>query len=207
MTIGENLAQDFLKQLQAISSTTKDSIKPEDIQTALQKVTNETASNLYNEMVAISQKINVACHNVSEEERKKIANSSIPTANEELDEVVKATEKATNGILNAAEAIQKAVEGAPDAIKQAVSDQVMQIFEACSFQDITGQRIKKVVSTLFEIEKMVDRIVGKVGGASVVTPLKPEGSLNPDSERHLMNGPQMHQPTQEEIDKLFAEKK
>ncbi|NDF11728.1 MAG: hypothetical protein EB060_02795 [Proteobacteria bacterium] len=208
MTMPENLAKEFVKHLQAIRSKTTDAIKPEDLQAALQKVNNETANELYNEIVAISQKINVACHNISEEERQKIAKSSIPTANEELDEVVKATEKATNGILNAAETIQKAVEGAPENVKNAVNAQVMQIFEACSFQDITGQRIKKVVSTLFEIEKMVDRIVGKVGAAPATKGApKPAGSLNPDSERHLMNGPQMRQPTQEEIDKLFSDNK
>ena len=36
---------------------------------------------------------------------------------------------------------------------ESINDACMRIFEACSFQDITGQRITKVVSTLTYIEE------------------------------------------------------
>jgi chemotaxis protein CheZ len=43
-----------------------------------------------------------------------------------------------------------------------VNDNVMQIFEACSFQDITGQRISKVVETLQFIDTRISRLVEKL---------------------------------------------
>ena len=45
----------------------------------------------------------------------------------------------------------------PAAYKALVDEKMMIIFEACSFQDITGQRIAKVVETLQHIEQRVAR--------------------------------------------------
>ena len=45
----------------------------------------------------------------------------------------------------------------PAAYKALVDEKMMVIFEACSFQDITGQRIAKVVETLEHIEQRVAR--------------------------------------------------
>lgn len=76
----------------------------------------------------------------------------IPEAGRELDAVVAATETATNAIMEAAEGIMAADAEDPVAYKAEVDAKMMVIFEACSFQDITGQRIRKVVRTLDWIE-------------------------------------------------------
>ena len=44
-----------------------------------------------------------------------------------------------------------------------LQDAVTQIYEACSFQDITGQRITKVVTTLKAIEGKVAHIISTFG--------------------------------------------
>ena len=69
----------------------------------------------------------------------------IPAAGQELDAIVKATEAATNTIMTAAEEIMAADASDPDAYKAFVDERMMAVFEACSFQDITGQRVAKVV--------------------------------------------------------------
>lgn len=76
----------------------------------------------------------------------------IPEAGRELDAVVESTETATNAIMEAAETIMAADDVDPAAYKALVDEKIMVIFEACSFQDITGQRIRKVVRTLGWIE-------------------------------------------------------
>src|SRR5215470_173490 len=74
----------------------------------------------------------------------------------ELDAIVGGTEKATENILAAAEFIDQAANSLSAVVKsdqdQAlahdIQDQVIRIFEACNFQDLTGQRITKVVAAL-----------------------------------------------------------
>jgi chemotaxis protein CheZ len=75
----------------------------------------------------------------------------------ELEAVVQATEAAANTIMEAAKAIQGwIVGGAQDkAALQALSARVNSIFEACSFQDVTGQRIRRAIQHLQQVETML----------------------------------------------------
>ena len=75
----------------------------------------------------------------------------------ELEAVVHATEAAANTIMEAAEAIQDWIEGGAQdkAALQALSARVNSIFEACSFQDVTGQRIRRAIQHLQQVETML----------------------------------------------------
>lgn len=135
----------------------------------------------------------------------------IPTATDELDAVVGATEDATGAIMDSCEAIQAClVEQMPD--KKAIEGQVIKIFEACTFQDITGQRISKVVGTLKDIDAKVRHILAMLGHD--VDASSEEGDADRQEEKRrndddsaLLNGPQMPDdvPTQADIDKLLAD--
>jgi len=81
----------------------------------------------------------------------------------ELDVVVLATEAATNSIMEVAENIEKISEGLPPEVQEKLNDTVVRIFEACSLQDITGQRITNVVQTLKAIEAKVDGVLSAFG--------------------------------------------
>ena len=86
-----------------------------------------------------------------------ITDNHIPFATDELDAIVEHTATATNAILKAARRwmrLRGSVTGEPAARLQ---DATTRIYEACSFQDITGQRITKVVATLKTIEAKVAR--------------------------------------------------
>lgn len=68
----------------------------------------------------------------------------------ELEAVVQATESAANLIMEAAEAIGDLLRNGkndPAAIS-AMTERVNAIFEACSFQDVTGQRIRRAIQHL-----------------------------------------------------------
>ena len=141
----------------------------------------------------------------------------IPEAGLELDAVVEATETATVAIMEAAEEIMSADATDPDAYKALVDDKMIVIFEACSFQDITGQRIRKVVRTLSWIEERLGRLTHT---------LKIESSEGHETETEeerrrrelILHGPQMkgagvsqdfvddvfNTSNQDDIDKLFG---
>lgn len=79
----------------------------------------------------------------------------------ELEAVVMATESAANVILEAAEAIQDWIAGGardPAGIED-LSTKVNAIFEACSFQDVTGQRIRRAIQHLQQVETMLERVL------------------------------------------------
>jgi chemotaxis protein CheZ len=136
-----------------------------------------------------------------------LKNSRIPSAGEELDAIVKSTEKATNTIMECAETLMASDASDPAAFKALVDEKMLVIFEACSFQDITGQRIAKVVETLQHIETRVARF------ADVMRAKDLDGFLD-DSERAraerkeklMIHGPQLdgRGAKQKEIDELFA---
>jgi len=74
----------------------------------------------------------------------------------ELEAVVQATEAAANRIMEAAEAIDDWVRAGSDpAGREAVSQRIAAIFEACSFQDLTGQRVRRAIQRLQHVEGML----------------------------------------------------
>lgn len=79
----------------------------------------------------------------------------------ELEAVVQATELAANRIMEAAEAIGDWLrEGRNDpASLQSVNERVNAIFEACSFQDLTGQRVRRAIQHLQQVETMLTDIM------------------------------------------------
>ena len=99
--------------------------------------------------------------------REQIANvvamPTVATRNSglELEAVVVATEAAANRIMEAAEAIGDWLrEGKNDpASIDAVNEKVNAIFEACSFQDVTGQRIRRAIQHLQQVETMLTDMV------------------------------------------------
>jgi chemotaxis protein CheZ len=137
----------------------------------------------------------------------ELKNSRIPSAGQELGAIVKATETATNTIMECAEAVMAADASDPAAYKALVDEKMMMMFEACSFQDITGQRIAKVVETLQHIEMRVARF------ADVMRAKDLEGFLSDHErqraehkEKNLLHGPQLEGEgiRQNEVDQMFA---
>lgn len=137
----------------------------------------------------------------------EIRNKHIPTATDELDAVVAATAAATGDILTAAETIEQVAGGLAPEASQPLSDAVTRLYEACSFQDITGQRITKVVRTLRHIESRIDRMILVFGEqlASQAVGDSADGAAAP-SDADLMNGPQLPATAnqQGDIDAIFG---
>lgn len=136
-----------------------------------------------------------------------IKNAHLPAAGQELSAIVQATEAATNTIMNCAEALMAADASDPVAYKALVDDKMMLIFEACSFQDITGQRVAKVVETLQHIDVRVTRFANAVRTPDIKGPLTDQEAERAERKaRLLLNGPQLEGAGvgQSDVDQLLG---
>ncbi|MCF6292468.1 MAG: protein phosphatase CheZ [Robiginitomaculum sp.] len=131
-----------------------------------------------------------------------IHGSRIPTAGAELEAVVGDTERATETIMTLAEDVMSADTTDMVAYKAMVDNSMMQMIEACSFQDITGQRVSKVVATLAHIEERVAKFSEVMG---VMDAESEETDKEKWQTENLLNGPQLNGPAtgQDAIDALF----
>jgi chemotaxis protein CheZ len=123
----------------------------------------------------------------------------IPAATDELDAVVAHTASATDVILEVCETLEAAGESGLPVDSALLQRETAKIYEACSFQDITGQRITKVVATLKAIEQKVGEILHVFGQGSEIDAQPMEMSLT--------NGPQLpgRAMEQSDIDALLAD--
>lgn len=134
-----------------------------------------------------------------------ITASHIPTATDELDAVVEHTAGATNEILDCCETLERLEPRLGEEDAAALRDAITRIYEACGFQDITGQRIAKVVAALKAIEARVAAVVGTA--APVAAPAARPAAAGPATlGEALAQGPQLPGAgvSQAEIDKLLA---
>jgi chemotaxis protein CheZ len=118
----------------------------------------------------------------------------------ELEAVVQATEAAADTIMEAAEAIQAWLDGGSQdpASIAALNDRVAAIFQACSFQDLTGQRIRRAIKQLQQVETMLEGLMPG-GPAPPATPLEVIGHA-PTVADPATAGPDL---AQAEIDRLL----
>lgn len=134
-----------------------------------------------------------------------ITGAHIPSATDELDAIVGHTAQATNEILDCCEVLEKLESEVPPAAAAALQGAVTRIYEACSFQDITGQRIGKVVSALKAIESRVETAVANASGRTAAKAPEPPAAPRTEGQA-LANGPQLPggASSQAEIDRLLA---
>lgn len=165
---------------------------------------------LYRELEGLAHYIQTAKEEIAALQPHEISQTHLVTATDELDAVVGATEEATGEILDAVEQIQTLAESVTDdAVQGKLVDQTIRVFEACNFQDITGQRITKVVKALKHIEHKVNSLVAVLGEEVARTQAQEAigEQASTAADEDLLNGPQMPSDaiSQDEIDRLLAE--
>src|SRR5712672_3710012 len=133
----------------------------------------------------------------------------------ELGAVVGGTEEATQQILEAAEAIDQASSAmtkvnSPDQQKllsEEIQERVISIFEACNFQDLTGQRISKVMATMKFIESHINVMMEIWGGVDAIKAHAVPIVDTREGDARLLNGPKSEgdvgHASQDDIDALF----
>jgi len=104
----------------------------------------------------------------------------------ELDAVVGATEEATTTILAAVEEIENQANmmraagmatGSNDCLG-AIQEKVIVMYEACNFQDLTGQRIRRAIQHLQQVETMLSGMVHETPDELTQAPAAPDLGQN-----------------------------
>ena len=137
-------------------------------------------------------------------------NNRIVTATEELDHVVKSTEKAAAEILSSAERVLAIAQelkdkGINDPLCNELEEQGTNLLMACSFQDLTGQRMTKVVNTLRYLETRVNAMIEIWGITAQDADKLVQMHIEAKPDAHLLNGPAKDGEgvAQDDIDRLM----
>ncbi|MCR9127898.1 MAG: chemotaxis protein CheZ [Alphaproteobacteria bacterium] len=134
-----------------------------------------------------------------------IKEQRIPVAGAELEAVVSDTERATEAIMSEAENLMAAEPTDLDAYKAHVDEAMCRIIENCSFQDLAGQRVSKVVTSLKHIETRVARFA-KTMGVHDAEMTEEERAETERRQRLHLNGPAQGGPEtdQSAVDDLMS---
>lgn len=120
----------------------------------------------------------------------------------ELEAVMQGSEQATQKILAAAEEIDQAANNLSAALKndserglaQDIRDRVIAIFEACNFQDLSSQRVAKVMASLDRIDQQILRTLDELARDGAPTM---HGPRLADDRGHV---------SQSDVDSMFADR-
>jgi len=206
------------KRLKDLRSRHGDTVSVEEIATVVDTIMatmkgDLTATDLeiYTELEALGRYIHDAKDDIAALRPDEVKDEFLPTAADELDAIVQATETATNAIMDATEVIESVMGDVSSEVSDKLMDATSNIYEACGFQDITGQRITKVVKALKDIEEKIDGLVAAFGSEidkvkKAQAAEKAGGDDQPLTDEDLLHGPQMKADakTQDEIDALLA---
>lgn len=225
-----NVKQTVEEQMAKLESSSDEMIPASEVKKLMGSVRalfegdfNSADVELYGELGELAHYINDAKKQLRDFNPQGVADKSIPDASQQLDAIVSQTEQATSRIMDACEGLQGLHErikdrliaheppldedvlaGVDDAMLEGQTN-ITQIFESCNFQDLTGQRIMKIVNLLQDIERQVLRMI-------VIFGLKDKGDNMDEStkrtleeEAQLLEGPQLpgNSLEQDDIDDIL----
>jgi len=175
----------------------------------------EQCEKLKVELDLIHDAINRTKREIATLHGKSFDGGEMAKVNGELGAVVGGTEQATQQILEATEAIDQAATAlakvtSPDQqrlLSEEIQERVVSIFEACNFQDLTGQRISKVMATMKFIENHITIMMDIWGGVDAIRAHVPPMADDREGSARLLNGPKLDgdagHASQNDIDALF----
>jgi len=211
-------AGDLDKRIEALSKAPA-SVDPNDIMEAVESVMTSISGDmsavnmkLYAELESLARFINTAKAEIAALRPDEIKGEHLAVATDQLEAIVGATEQATNQIFEAVETIEAQAEQMQPEVAEKITEAVTSVYEACGFQDITGQRISKVVAALRHIDQKVEGLLEAFGNEfDGLQQMAKEHQAPPKTgkerpDEHLMNGPQLpgKGQTQDEIDALLG---
>jgi chemotaxis protein CheZ len=162
---------------------------------------------LYGELESLARYIQHAKREIAAIRPDDINSEHIASATDELDAVVGATEDATNQIMDSCDVISAIAAKVDPEPRAELTQAVTRIFEACNFQDITGQRIGKVVGAMRFVEERVHHMIEIWGGLESFKDVETLDDARRKGDEALLNGPALASDkgvtSQDDIDALF----
>src|SRR5215211_1049318 len=132
-------------------------------------------------------------------------------ATEELDSIVQATESATSDILAAAEQVQEIAwtlreQGLEPEVCDVLDGKATDVYTACSFQDLTCQRTRKVIQVMRYLESRINAMIKIWGLDGAMAAEAAESERARHGEAALLNGPALpgHGLDQGDIDMVMG---
>jgi chemotaxis protein CheZ len=209
--------RDLTQHLEALRQQRGDTVKVEDVGEVVRSLLASLSGDmsaadlrLYQEVESLAEYIHHAKAEIAQLRPQDIQSRYIASATDELDAIVGATEAATNTILDSAEKLEELSAELEAAHSQRLTDVTTAIYEACNFQDITGQRITKVVRALKHIEERIEALVAAFGPElqeeAPATAVAEALQAAPATDEDLLNGPQLPDKAHDQaaIDALFS---
>ncbi|HEX9463084.1 MAG TPA: hypothetical protein VGB82_10840 [Alphaproteobacteria bacterium] len=189
-----------------LASGTPVSVAPGD-QAALDKVRHEVEA-IAARITLTKQEIAALKHPLAKEDK-------LSTASLELSAVVKSTEEATQAIMQVAEHLDEIAREVTSLVTDGyvvsrlneMTESIVKLYEACSFQDLTGQRITKVVKTIDFIEERIETMQVIWGRKDIEKIPLPEDEISKKDDGLVLHGPSNAAAgaiSQDEVDKLFS---
>ena len=132
----------------------------------------------------------------------------------DLAAAVESMETATQKVLASVEAIDDCARVLVSALSddyhhglaQDIQDHVVRVYEACNFQDLAGQRIGKVITTLVMVEEQLTTMIENCN--NVTGAARPDKAAGSHPSGDILNGPRLDgdggHASQRDIDLMFA---
>jgi chemotaxis protein CheZ len=211
-------SQDRHSEIMSMLGSIKESIVPaREISTSLleeHRRDMQEALRLKVELDSIYEAINRTKREIATLRYAGAQGQEITRVTDELGAIVLGTETATDSILAAAEKIDdlssnlsSRLSGGDQEISREILDHVISIFEACNFQDITGQRISKVVNAMRFVEERIHHMIDIWGGLESFKDVETLDDSQRKGDAALLNGPALATDkgvtSQDAIDALF----
>jgi chemotaxis protein CheZ len=211
-------SQDRHSEIMSMLGSIKESIVPaREISTSLleeHRRDMQEALRLKVELDSIYEAINRTKREIATLRYAGAQGQEITRVTDELGAIVLGTETATDSILAAAEKIDdlssnlsSRLSGGDQEIAREILDHVISIFEACNFQDITGQRISKVVNAMRFVEERIHHMIDIWGGLESFKDVETLDDSQRKGDAALLNGPALATDkgvtSQDAIDALF----
>jgi hypothetical protein len=174
------------------------------------------ANNLVNRVQVLRHELQDMSASISQARREIAAlrpsedgNDRFSTASNELDAIIVSTERASSEILTSSERILEMIGKLRDGDDTAdlyskIEAEVMEIFTACSFQDLTGQRTTKVINVLRYIEQRIGSMIAIWGEDKAPRDDLPPDPVDDRPDSHLLHGPSLTGIDQNEVDQLMS---
>lgn len=168
------------------------------------------------EVEAIAARITLTKQEIATLKHPLATDDKLSSASMELSAVVKSTEEATQSIMQVAEHLDEVAREVTSLVSDSyvvqrlneMSEYITKLFEACSFQDLTGQRITKVVKTIDFIEERIETMQVIWGRKDIEKlPLPDADDIHKKDDGLVLHGPTDAAGgaiSQDEVDKLFS---
>jgi chemotaxis protein CheZ len=207
---------EIMSELRALRTLVKPSEQANALMVDGYKAQLAEAAKLKGELDVIYDAINQTKREIATVHVTGFEGPEMARVTNELDAIIDGTLSATETILSSAEEIDQMASTLlarlkneqDQAIVQDMQDRVIKIFEACNFQDLTGQRINRVVGTLKFIETHIVRMMEIWGGLDAFKEIEVEALAAREGDAALLNGPKVEgdigHASQDDIDALFG---